>query len=205
MQSNREMAEQVFQEELAQLTPQGREFALKVFEHLAPNYFFSAPASSSGKYHPAVSLGAGGIVRHTKYAFWWVKMLGRAFSIEPGSPELDACLVAILLHDLLKFGRKADPVTGRSFEGNTTATHGVTLAGLIQPLFIGVDVTPFFKEVVESGIAAHMGVWTKPDSHTCWNIGTSSQRVKHCVILVHLADMASAQKADECMSKLMEE
>ena len=31
-----------------------------------PAYFFTVPASSSGKYHPSYALGDGGLVRHTK-------------------------------------------------------------------------------------------------------------------------------------------
>ena len=30
-----------------------------------PEYFWSVPASSSGKYHPSYALGNGGLVRHT--------------------------------------------------------------------------------------------------------------------------------------------
>lgn len=32
----------------------------------APDYFFTIPASSTGKYHPQYALGEGGLVRHTK-------------------------------------------------------------------------------------------------------------------------------------------
>ena len=44
-----------------------RENANKLIE-LLPDYFFEVPASSTGKYHPAFSLGDGGLVRHTKAA-----------------------------------------------------------------------------------------------------------------------------------------
>ena len=33
-----------------------------------PDYFFTVAASSTGKYHPAYSLGTGGLLRHTKAA-----------------------------------------------------------------------------------------------------------------------------------------
>ena len=44
-----------------------RENAKILIEGL-PDYFFSVPASSTGKYHPKFSSGDGGLVRHTKAA-----------------------------------------------------------------------------------------------------------------------------------------
>jgi hypothetical protein len=195
------MAQKVFADELRQLSPGGRALALQVFEKFTPNYFWTAPASSTGKYHPAISSGRGGVVRHTKYAFWWVQNLGRAFSIDPGSMEMDACLTSILLHDLRKFGATADPVTGRSRCGNTTSTHGVELGQLIQDAFASND-RDVFKEIVIAGIVGHMGKWTSPEAASCWNVIVSSPKVRQCVILIHIADMAAAQKADECLDLL---
>lgn len=33
-----------------------------------PPYFYTVPASSTGKYHPRYTLGSGGLLRHTKAA-----------------------------------------------------------------------------------------------------------------------------------------
>ena len=41
----------------------------------ADNYFFTIPASSSGKFHPSFSLGEGGLVRHTKCMVYMTKCL----------------------------------------------------------------------------------------------------------------------------------
>ena len=43
-----------------------------------PNYFRHIGASTSGKYHPAYTLGEGGLVRHTKAAVGIAKELIRA-------------------------------------------------------------------------------------------------------------------------------
>ena len=40
----------------------------KILIGLLPDYFFRVAASSTGKYHPAFSLGEGGLLRHTKAA-----------------------------------------------------------------------------------------------------------------------------------------
>lgn len=44
-----------------------RKFAQYCVDNL-PDYFFTVPASSSGKYHPSYALADGGLVRHTDAA-----------------------------------------------------------------------------------------------------------------------------------------
>ena len=44
-----------------------------------PEYFFHVAASSTGKYHPAYTLGEGGLVRHVKAA---VKIADCLLSLE---------------------------------------------------------------------------------------------------------------------------
>ena len=46
-----------------------REFVLNFLENEVPEYFKTIPASSSGKYHPASSLGEGGLVLCSKISF----------------------------------------------------------------------------------------------------------------------------------------
>ena len=41
-----------------------KEVALELVDEI-PEYFWVVPASSSGKYHPEISLGDGGLVRHS--------------------------------------------------------------------------------------------------------------------------------------------
>ena len=57
-----------FAAELTLITDPGiRAFTEKCIEEL-PDYFFRVPASSTGKYHPRISLGEGGLLRHTQMA-----------------------------------------------------------------------------------------------------------------------------------------
>ena len=44
-----------------------KEALLKVIK-LLPDYWFTIPASSTGKYHPEYALGDGGLLRHSKAA-----------------------------------------------------------------------------------------------------------------------------------------
>ena len=69
-----------------------------------PDYFFEIPASSSGKYHPAYTLGEGGLIRHTKAA---IKIAVSLLSLEQNK-ELkqysDHIIIALLVHDGFKQG-----------------------------------------------------------------------------------------------------
>lgn len=72
----------------------------------APEYFYTMPASTSGKYHPAYSLGEGGLVRHTKAA---VKIADCLLSLEMYAPlaqSKDEIIAALILHDSVKKGRQ---------------------------------------------------------------------------------------------------
>jgi len=60
-----------------------RNFVVKCFDELCPDYFWTVPCSTSGKYHPQISLGEGGLVRHTKLAVWWGLHLITALSTVP--------------------------------------------------------------------------------------------------------------------------
>lgn len=67
-----------------------------------PEYFFTAPASSTGKFHPSYTLGEGGLVRHTKAA---VKIANDLLSLEQNKHlDSDAIIFALLFHDGIKKG-----------------------------------------------------------------------------------------------------
>lgn len=72
-----------------------------------PDYFRHIGASTSGKYHPAYTLGEGGLVRHTKAAVGIAKELIRAelpFADILDDLDTDIIYSALLLHDGLKCG-----------------------------------------------------------------------------------------------------
>lgn len=82
-------------------TPDIREFTLHAFEK-APQYFWTFPATSSGKYHPAWAAGPGGLVRHTIVGMYFVAELARTFNLT--RIETDIALSASALHDTCKYG-----------------------------------------------------------------------------------------------------
>ena len=82
-----------------------KEFAIVLLDNL-PEYIWAVPASSTGKYHPAYSLGDGGLMRHQIAV---VRFLNFFFELEQynsklTSREMDLMRVAGLVHDGMKSG-----------------------------------------------------------------------------------------------------
>lgn len=69
-----------------------------------PDYFWTVPASSTGKYHPKYAAEEGGLVRHTKVVFNIALELLENKVWPFSKRERDLALSAILLHDTRKLG-----------------------------------------------------------------------------------------------------
>ena len=125
--------------------------AAMVLEML-PDYFFTIPASSSGRYHPSFSLGEGGLVRHVKVAMRILEEMFRdeAFGVYDDYKK-DLIRMALLLHDGFK--------SGLEYSGHTAKEHPVIMADFIiekQPeLFISEEDAQFVASLIRS----HMGPW----------------------------------------------
>jgi len=198
--------EKVFAEELSKIqNPEIRDFVIIFFDELCPNYFWTCPCSTSGKYHPKVSLGKGGLVRHTKLAVWWGLELLRAVESSPELKDIpkiqlrDEVIAALLLHDMRKNGRGLN-AAGYSKEGSgITGKHGTLLAEMILECLDSDD--PTFSRIL-MGIAGHMGVWTTDVTYRPDNIKDNALRA--FVNLIHLADFCASKKVDEKMLELKE-
>ena len=96
----------VFKTELGWIVnPEVRAFAEECIE-VTPDYFYSVPASSTGKYHPEYANGDGGLIRHTKVVCYFAHEL---LSLEHNKvrfteSERDNIIVAAILHDAYKYG-----------------------------------------------------------------------------------------------------
>ena len=190
--------DKVFEKELASIkNKEIKQFVIDVFDKLCPDYFWTCPCSTSGKYHPQVSLGEGGLVRHVKLAVWWGIELLRALddSLElrsiPRNQLHDEVIATLLLHDLLKNGEGLDS-DGRPLDRSVTGTHGVTLANAITYTDFGKDDDDTFFRILD-GIAGHMGIWT---TSVVYRPNTAFTQ------LIHLADYCASRKVDEIYEKL---
>lgn len=147
------MKSEKFQTELKYILNQKyRKSAEKLTEEL-PDYFYKVAASSTGKYHPAFSLGDGGLLRHTKVAVKIAKSLldDSIFGDKYTSDEKDLMLIALMFHDGIKHGFVEDKYT--------KSDHPLLASEFIQK---NKDKTEFTDQEITficNCIESHMGPW----------------------------------------------
>ncbi len=198
--NHKQNAERYFAEELAYIqNKEIKEFVLDVFDKLTPDYFWTVPCSTSGKYHPHVSLGVGGLIRHVKLAVWWGLELSKATRMGRYHDEMVA---ALLLHDLIKNGKGLDS-DGRPLDRSVTGTHGVDLFAKLHKMLLDNTLSYNFRgdvcERICIGIASHMGIWTTPIGFKPEDIPPA---LRQFINLIHLADYCASRKVDDKMLKL---
>jgi len=163
-----------------------RNFVCYCFGRFAPDDFYIAPASSTGKHPPECSLGEGGLVRHVKLACWWAECFIDCFALD--SSDADCVRAAILLHDLYKI-KKFPDLTHEQI----LARHGVILAHDIVAdcLSRPEQIIGDYLDMIVRAIAGHMGKWTTPASAV-------PQLVLSDLVplVVHLADYVASKRVN---------
>jgi len=190
--------EEIFKDEMKPIfNPQVREFIISC-NKLVPDYFWSWAASTTGKYHPKVSLGRQGLIRHTKLAVWWGVRLWKCW---PNTYKnmLDEIIASLILHDIQKNG----DIHCRP--DNITKIHGVLLADKIEQLIKIPKGSPAIFNRIIAAIAGHMGIWTDTQFETFKPQYHHAPYTKMLCYIVHLADYCAAQKCDEKMRLLLSE
>lgn len=164
-----------------------KEFAIVLLDNL-PEYIWSVPASSTGKYHPQYSLGLGGLMRHQIAV---VRFLNFFFELEQyqnviNSRERDLMRVAGLVHDGRKSGSQQD------FERSkyTKFDHPKLMADVITS-YSGKYLTVEELAFVSRAINSHMGQWNI-DKKTGIELPKPSNVYEE---LVHLADYLASRKS----------
>lgn len=163
-----------------------REFAKVLVEGL-PNYIWEVGASSTGKYHPAYSLGEGGLMRHQIAV---VRFLNYFFELEQyntklTSREMDLMRVAGLCHD----GRKSGEQTDYERSKFTKFDHPLQMANVIRSYdgkYLNHDELEFMAHCIES----HMGQWST-DRKSSVVLPKPMDEYQH---FVHLADYLASRK-----------
>ena len=163
-----------------------REFAKILVEGL-PNYIWEVGASSTGKYHPAYSLGVGGLMRHQIAV---VRFLNYFFELEQyntkfTSREMDLMRVAGLVHD----GRKSGEQTDYERSKFTKFDHPLQMANVIRSYegqYLNHNELEFMAHCIES----HMGQWST-DKKSSVVLPKPIDEYQH---FVHLADYLASRK-----------
>jgi hypothetical protein len=139
------------------------------------DWFFIDPASTSGKYHPAFSLGEGGLARHTKAVFYFLNELFRTEMFKISKREEDLLKVASIAHDIRKHTETGGYVKDHARQG------ALYIMSMYKntPDLLSEDEARFIAKAIDS----HMGIWGNPAP------STDSEKI------LHLTDYIASRKA----------
>lgn len=163
-----------------------KEFAMFLIDDL-PDYIWSVGASSTGKYHPAYSLGEGGLMRHQIAV---VRFLNFFFELEQynnklTSREMDLMRLAGLIHDGRKSGSQEDYEKSKYTKFN----HPLLMADVIRS-YDGKYLNHDEIELVADIISRHMGQWCT-DKKSSEELPKPNNKYSR---MVHLADYLASRK-----------
>ena len=161
-----------------------KDFAIVLLDNL-PEYIWSVPASSTGKYHPQYSLGLGGLMRHQVAV---VRFLNFFLELEQygggmTSRERDLMRVAALIHDGMKSGTQDDYNKSKYTKFN----HPILMADIIRSTD-GLEASE--RDFIAHCIESHMGQWCS-DKKTGIELPKPKDEYQK---LVHLADYLASRK-----------
>ncbi len=163
-----------------------REFAEVLLDGL-PDYIWHVGASSTGKYHPAYSLGEAGLMRHLIAATRFLNFLLELeqYNTKFNDREMDLMRVGILTHDGRKSGSQEDYDKSKF----TKFDHPIQMANVVRG-YKGKYLTPNAIEFIAECIESHMGQWnTDKKSNTVLPKPASMAQE-----LIHLADYLASRK-----------
>ena len=118
------------------------------------DYFWTDGASSSGKYHPKMSQGVGGLVRHTKAVVMFAEELLRMSSYAYMREEYkDYVIAACIIHDTVKYGFNDE--IDKSEYANHAANAATSFA---EFCFHNTTHKPHY--LLLQAVRSHMGQWS---------------------------------------------
>lgn len=142
-------------------TDSAKRFAELCIETI-PEYFWHAPASSTGKYHPNYALGEGGLARHTVAL---CKIMNHIFSLDwfkqkYNAEERDCLRLAGLMHDTRKSGSQEDYEKSKW----TKFDHPIQAADVVYKTYIdnkdSLSTRGIYIDMICKAIESHMGQWS---------------------------------------------
>jgi HD superfamily phosphodiesterase len=113
-----------------------------------PDYFFTAMASSTGKYHPSCTCCKSGLIVHVKRVVYLVNRLCDGYGIK--EIDKDIVLAASILHDIAKTPSNNPKFTYADYEN-----HPINA----EKYFAALDNEEIKRKITDC-IRYHMGLWT---------------------------------------------
>lgn len=134
-----------------------RDFVRRFLMTVAPDYFWTIGASSSGKFHPAFTRGEGGLVRHVKASERVLEELLNlsTYTYMPDQYK-DYARAAIIVHDCFKYG------PGPELDREQYKNHGRNCAKMFNVTWYNrfEELAP---GLLTMAIESHMGQWHGPE------------------------------------------
>ena len=171
-----------FEQELGYIkNPTIRKFAEVAIESF-PSYFWSIPASSTGKYHPQFATGSGGLYRHVRAAVGIAVELFRMRMFNYFTDdEKDLIIATLICHDSFKSGVPQAKFT--KFNHPTIACEELSRNEKLRRI-----ISPEYFGFIMAGIGSHMGQWNVKDECSLPLPETKAQN------FIHLVDYLSSRK-----------
>jgi len=162
-----------------------RTYTEEMIEQL-PDYFFTIPASSTGKYHPSYATGDGGLLRHTKAAVGIAVELFRLDWWHFSEEEKDYLITSLILHDGWKSGKIQSKYT--------LMEHPLVAVDELQRLSDPSKISNERLEFVTNNISTHMGQWNRDYRTKKEVLPKPEDKFQK---FVHLADYLASRKCLE--------
>lgn len=163
-----------------------KEFAIVLLDDM-PEYIWHVGASSTGKYHPAYSLGEAGLMRHqiavVRFLNFFLEL--EQYGSKLTSRERDLIRLSGLIHDARKSGGQEDYEKSKYTKFN----HPVLMADVVRS-FDGKYLTSEEIELVADTISKHMGQWNTDKKS---NVELPKPNNKFAR-MVHVADYLASRK-----------
>lgn len=163
-----------------------KEFAVVLLDDM-PDYIWHVGASSTGKYHPAYSLGEAGLMRHqiavVRFLNFFLEL--EQYNSKLTSRERDLIRLSGLIHDGRKSGSQEDYEKSKY----TRFNHPVLMADVIRS-FDGHYLNHDEIELVADTISRHMGQWNV-DKKTKVELPKPNNKYAR---MVHVADYLASRK-----------
>lgn len=128
-----------------------RSFAIQLLLN-APEYFYTVPASSSGKYHPYFAKDEQGLIKHTRCVVFFAECNAESFNFDVHSKDL--IIIAAIAHDIKKQGNN-------SYGKHTVWEHPELAHDYILEMQIKYPelITIEDATIIADAVLCHMGKW----------------------------------------------
>lgn len=161
--------------------------AVKMVEDM-PDYFWTIPASSSGKYHPSCDLGDGGLVRHSIMVYTCaIDLVISEMFVRDTPTNRDIARVAALFHDAWKNGVADDD---GNFGDHTVHEHPKYASDFVRKHLEDAGVDQLKVDMIAGAVYTHMGKWCVSKYS---DVALSKPRTDF-EKMIHIADYVASRK-----------